>query len=404
MMKQLLLSILLAVCFLGKAQAQIIIYNTDFILSTTGKDSIMIKLMKKTGAALPIIGMNQTWDYSTLRDSLAELYYYGYITQPVTTPRNAAFASATLQADHFTFFQNFPIRTRSYYQVNSAGYGRMGDSISRERFTLTALTGSASDSLTILAGARTYGQPVREYRFPMTMGTAWTSNQRVTTDFLLKVGAFALNNVPGQAISRVTNTDSIVGWGTLRMRHPSTGATLNFNVLLNYFKYETQDSFYLGGAPAPAALLTAFGLVQGARDSTIRYNFIGPNFKAPYVQIQRNKGNNGIDNIFRSILPNLGLTVKNNELTNLEVKTTVFPNPTTEGVTFEFDKQSAADWRVFVYNTAGQIIKNEVVIAPIGVTQYATFFERNLPNGTYFYQILDDNSLIRNSGKVILTH
>ena len=87
---------------------------------------------------------------------------------------------------------------------------------------------------------------------------------------------------------------------------------------------------------------------------------------------------------------------------SVEVATTVFPNPTTEGGTFEFNKKSAGTWRVFVYNEAGQIIKNENVVAPVGKTQHAVKFEQGLANGLYFYQIIDDNSLIRNTGKVLL--
>ena len=402
-MKQFLRATFLIIYFFNHSTAQITLQSTDFALSATASDSAMTKLMKKTGATLPTKGSNQNWDFSALRDSTAELYYYGYITQPATSPRPTAFSGAVLQANHVTNFQAFQIPTRSYYQLNSSGYGLMGDSLAAIRFSLQAITGGATDSLSFPANIHAYPSPTYQYRFPMTMASAWSSNQRVTTNFALKVAAFGLNNVPGQSISRGSYSDSIVGWGTLKLRHPSTGATLSFNALLGIHKFVVQDSFMLNGEAAPALLLNAFGLTQGKKDTTTRYYFYGAGFKAPLLSFYSNNAETQVVNIFRALLPNLGLTTKNNELVDLEVATSVFPNPTTEGVTFEFDKTTVADWRVFVYNAVGQIIQNEYVSGNVGHVQHSLRFDNGLPNGTYFYQIIDDNSLIRNTGKVQLS-
>lgn len=402
-MKQLLRTTIAIGCFLNSATAQITLQSTDFSLSSTARDSAMTKLMKKTGATLPTKGANQTWDFSALRDSTADLYYYGYITQPVTSPRPMAFSNAVLQANHVTNFQAFQIPTRSYYQLNTSGYGLMGDSLAATRFSLQAITGGSTDSLSFPTNVHVYPSPTYQYRFPMTMSSAWSSTQRVLTNFALKVGAFGLNNTPGQSISRGSYSDTIVGWGTLKLRHPSTGATLSFNALLDVHRFIVQDSFMLNGEAAPALLLNAFGLTQGRKDTTTRYYFYGAGFKAPLLSFYSNNAETQIVNIFRALLPNLGLTTKNNELVDLEVATSVFPNPTTEGVTFEFDKTTVADWRVFVYNAAGQIIKNEYVSGDRGRVQYSTRFDHSLSNGTYFYQIIDENSLIRNTGKVQLS-
>ena len=402
-MKQFLLATIVMGCFFSSTTAQITLQSSDFALSATARDSAMTKLMKKTGATMPTKGANQIWDYSTLRDSTSDLYYYGYITQPVTSPRPTAFNSAVLQANHVTNFQVFQIPTRSYYQHNSSGYGLMGDSLAPTRFSLQALTGGSTDSLSFSSNIHAYPSPLYQYRFPMTMSSAWSSNLRVLTNFSLKVAAFGLNNTPGQSISRGSYSDTIVGWGTLKLRHPSTGTTLSFNALLDILKFTVQDSFMLNGDAAPALLLNAFGLTQGKKDTTIRYYFYGTGFKAPLLSFHTNNAETEITRVFRALLPNLGLTTKNNELVDLEVATSVFPNPTTEGVTFKFDKKTVADWRVFVYNAAGQIIKNEYVSGDIGHVQHNINFDRSLPSGTYFYQIIDENSLIRNTGKVQLS-
>ena len=381
--------------------AQITLQSTDYALSATTRDSAVVKFMRKAGAAFPTKGVNQTWDYSAQRDSLPELYYFGPITVPVTTPRPAAFAGATLQGEYSNSFQAFIIPARTYYQSNSTGYGEMGDSTSFVRFSLGAVSGSATDSLTFPAEVHAYATPFRYYRFPMTMSTSWAATNRITTNFLLKVGAFGLNNTPGQNIRNRTSHDTIVGWGTLKLRNPTTGGVLNFNVLLDVNTQIFKDSFFLGGAPAPPAILGAFGLTQGQNDTLITYKFIGAGFKGVHLAIETNNRETQISRMFRAILPsqNLPTDLKNG---SVEVATSVFPNPTTEGVTFEFDKKSEGTWRVFIYNEAGQIIKNENVGASVGKTQHTVKFEQNLANGLYFYQIIDNNSLIRNTGKVLL--
>ena len=237
----------------------------------------------------------------------------------------------------------------------------------------------------------------------MTMNTAWSSTNRIATNFLLKVGLFGLNNAPGQNIRIVTNTDSIIGWGTLKLKNPSGGAALSFNVLMNRTATFAVDSFYLGGAPAPSALLGAFGLTQGQRDTSIGYTFTGTGFKASQLYIDLNNSETRINNLFRAVLPSLGLNTKLSSLADMEVAASVFPNPTTEGVTFEFDKKSEGTWRVFVYNEAGQIFRNDNVNAPIGKVQHTVKFENGSPNGVYFYQIIDEDALIRKTGKVVLS-
>jgi hypothetical protein len=239
------------------------------------------------------------------------------------------------------------------------------------------------------------------YKFPMTDKSSWTSTNIYRTNFLLKIGAFGLNNTPGQLVSTSIIKDTIAGWGTLKLRNPANGTVLNFNVLLRYSNYNSVDSFFLAGQPAPALLLGAFGVTQGSRDTAIRFSFIGLNFKAPHLIMELNNRGTSITNMYRAILPNLGLVSKNKELTDVSVKSTVFPNPTTEGVTFEFDKKTNDDWTILIYNRLGQITGLHQVSTPQGTASLNVDLDKNLPNGTYFYNIVDENSLIRANGQFV---
>jgi hypothetical protein len=104
-------------------------------------------------------------------------------------------------------------------------------------------------------------------------------------------------------------------------------------------------------------------------------------------------------------LPGLGLVLDNQEVSvNVEkIETKVFPNPTTETIYFDFEKPNTSDWYVVIFNELGQIVVQETVAGTTGRTQHATQLPAQLKNGTYFYRLVDQNSLIRNEGKFLLT-
>jgi Secretion system C-terminal sorting domain len=111
----------------------------------------------------------------------------------------------------------------------------------------------------------------------------------------------------------------------------------------------------------------------------------------------------GVGNIYRGILPTLGLTVDNKEPINAAVVTKVYPNPTTEAINLEFQKTNNSDWHVMLYDAAGKIISINRVSAAQGNVNQRITFDSALPSGTYFYNLLDETSLIRANGKVVLS-
>ena len=127
-------------------------------------------------------------------------------------------------------------------------------------------------------------------------------------------------------------------------------------------------------------------------------------FNEPQLYMEANA--NGIINYTsRAVLPSLGLTTDNYDVTNFAVATKVYPNPAnTEGITFAFDKTTAANWHIMVYNTSGQIITVKHVTEPQGATTIHLALDPILSSGVYFYNLLDETSLIRAQGKFLLQH
>ena len=401
---KIILSLIIFLCCLVTATAQITLNQSDYAISTTARDSAPFKYLKLAGATVPKQGNNQIWDYSMIEDTLPNrTFFLGNGTQPATA-RPTAFSPANLESNDFYYLRNYSVPIRTYYLLNSAAYDVLGDSLFSAAFSLQSVTGKVTDSISFKGSIRPVSPPLRLYRFPFTINSSWPTTNKTTTDFILYVPNFGINNTPGQQVQTLVSKDSIVGWGILKLRNPSTGGVLSFNVLLQYRQRTTIDSFFLSGQPAPQLLMGTFGLVQGDKNTTTTFRFLGPNFKAPYLTISTDSAVTRVTNIYRAFLPNLGLSSGNKELVNLDIVTQVFPNPTTEGVTLSFNKKSAADWHVLVYDEAGKMMALKPIIAGVGATEYRLNFEMALPNGNYFFNLSDENALIRSVGKIVVVH
>jgi hypothetical protein len=404
-MKKFLILTLCVASFVLSLKGQITINRADYGISSTGLDSAYYKWMTKTGAVSPILGNNQTWDYTGLKDSVPD--YYKYYRTPAASfgAIPAIFADATHAFNSTVFFQAFPLPFRVYEKLDATGHGEVGYLSLGAKYSVATISGGATDTLYFpVASLRFTSQPFL-YKFPMTANTAWRNSYKDTTHLQLSVAAFGLNKVPGMRVAQYTSLDTVIGWGTLRLRNPSGGTALSYSVLLKRETQTRRDSFFLGGAPAPAAIMVAFGLTQGALTVYPTRNiFIGSvGFKEPFLTIETDAAGT-VTFIKRAVASNIGLTVDSRETPDYAVATTVYPNPTTEGVNFEFQKTSLPDWNIMVYNAAGQIVSINRVSAPQGSVNQRIALASSLPSGTYFYNLLDETSLIRANGKFVLNH
>jgi hypothetical protein len=400
-MKKFLLLTLCVASFNLIVKGQITINRTDYAVSGTGLDSASFKVMTRTGAFLPTLGNNQIWDYTALKDSLPTLPTYYYTPAATFGALPAVFPDATHAYNNTVFFQNFPLPFRVFEKLDATGYSQLGYISLGAKFSIATVSGGATDSIYFPVSSLRYSSPQVYYKFPMTANSVWKATYKDTTPLQLSVALLGLNKTPGMRVAQYTSLDTIVGWGTLKLKNPSGGSALNYAVLLKRETATRLDSFFLGGALAPAVIMGAFGLTQGA--VTVYpppYSFLGVGFNEPFLTIYTNTAG-AITNVFRAVLPKLGLT-SSHETPNYAVATTVYPNPTTEGVNFEFKKTSMPDWNVMIYNATGQIVSINRVKEPPGSVNQRITLASSLPSGTYFYNLLDETSLIRANGKFLL--
>jgi hypothetical protein len=388
-------------CTIWTLQGQISLTRKDFTISDNRADTIISQVMQRKAFVTPKGGNNQFWDYSnTLDSAIAPIRFVTSILEPFYVPFE--FPKAT--AAYIATYAFGPFRITDNYQFErygDDGYSIQGTVFSGGRFSLKSFTGFATDSVVLFPKVDNYtSNPLYYYKFPINTSSRSTWKYRNTINFNLTVALVGLDRSPGQVVTNQVQIDSTIGWGTLRMRNPKGGSPLDFAVLLVENIDQSRDSFYLSSTPAPDLLLNALGLKQNALRVNKSYAFYGARFASSILSV--NYRNDTLIRITRNVNPVRGLTTDLRDLKNTGVKTRLYPNPSQGNIVLEFEKSESEDWDVLVYNANGQMVGLERIAAPIGKVNHNLSLKTNLSNGTYFYHLLDQRSLIRCSGTFVL--
>jgi hypothetical protein len=243
---------LLAASLAAAAQTPITLTQSNFPAQASTVE--LYSTASTTGVAAPTTGANQTWNYGGL---VATGQGSAAYSAPSATP---AFAGTTRTYNYALPLGPLQVQGVGSQALTATGLRYLGYTIPRQRFSLGALTGNANDSLALPLQAVPVNTTL--VAFPTTTGTVNKNIYRVGTSGLLTVAAVGLNKTPLRLVQRISSTDSVAGYGTLRI--PVAGGTSSSQVLLVRTRVMEVDSFYLGGQPAPALLLGVLGVTQGA--------------------------------------------------------------------------------------------------------------------------------------------
>jgi hypothetical protein len=210
-----------------------------------------------------------TWDYSGISANTPTTASY----YPEFVP---FFVDAGVDA-YRSFNKNlnagFAYQIYQEFDFNENGVYDIGVDIEEDSNTLLPFTGNINDSIFLPAQREIVSVPRRIIEFPFSENSAWSSSSRRVTEMVINVPAFGLNYAHFEHAYTWVRKDTIVGWGKMRVYTPD-GPSISYDVLMDQISEHTVDSFYLGGMPAPPALLDAFGILQGQKTEIVhRYNF-----------------------------------------------------------------------------------------------------------------------------------
>lgn len=337
-----------ALCFTAAAaQAQITLQQSDFSSWQPTNEKV---LPVSQYTAVP--SANATYDLSTAT--------YGTVSNyPLAPYSGSAFPQATASYSGSYVFSNLSYNVEVCEGLTAAGYLRFGEMINRQAFSLAAVPGgSPNDSLVFLQQTVNYSSPRKLLSFPATMGTNWVSNYAFNTNFEITVANFGLNKTPGYRRTLVTFTDTVKGWGKMRVKDANNVVSGYMDVLAMKIRVVGVDSFYLGGSPAPAAFLTDFSLTQGQITNRyyIAYYRKGEPSRPLLLENYSDAGYTNKTSAF-SHTERLALATSVSSV-NAENDIDMYPNPVVNGVMQIIlgDAAQSHQWSYELVNTLGQKI------------------------------------------------
>lgn len=342
-----------------------------------------------SGINVPAQGANMTYNYTSLSGSSVDTIPY----KPAT--RNG-FTSFTRFNYGSSNLNNIPLYSEYYSRLDASGLARVGSYKLEQKVALGTITGNNSDTLKFPGNASIFSQPAYEIQFPATYGDHWSSDYVYTTNFQLTVSAFGLSNTPGYQKEDVHQEDSIVGWGQLTIP-TAGGSSVPYDVLLIKQSRVYSDSIFLGGAPAPAALINAFGLTQGQISQLNRYAFYAENFERPLLIIEMSANWQTAE---RSFYGSVGVGTINLADMPYANKIKVYPNPVKPSSVLKFDgTPKNVSIKLTIYNAIGIPVCEKILASgQSGTLKWEV--PSDIGAGAYFYTLGDLQNKIYDSGKL----
>ncbi|GAB2969150.1 hypothetical protein GCM10027048_45050 [Hymenobacter coalescens] len=378
-MKQTVLLTLTALLSAGAAQAQsaITINQGNFPATTATVERFQDVTLP---VARPATGANQTWNYASVVPT-------GAVDQStyIAPPANAAFPTATRAYNYTVDFGPAPITGVQYQSLNAQGLQDLGFALRQQRIGLQPTTGVRTDSLIIPAQQVTYSNSYI-VKFPLTAGSVQRNSYRSASRGILTAQLLQLNRAQVTLVQRVSQIDSVAGWGTVRLPAVmGSGATAPIPALLRRTRFRQVDSVYVDGQPASPFLLLILGVQQGQESEGYFDMLFRANSAQPLAFFSYDDDTyQTVDFAQISREANL-VTSARNALATAVGGLQAYPNPTADGrLTVALGNGRQQPVELTVRDLTGRPVRT----APATTGQPSEAL-RGLPAGTYLVEVQD---------------
>lgn len=342
-----LFSVLLAAMV---SQAQIVINATDVPLPTT------VNLLEFSSATQLSNGTNQNWVVSSLTPVGPTTITY----VPETVPYWLGLGADIYRANSKNLTSSLVYNIFLELDKSTSGFNEIGFNVPAQAYSISSFTGNPADSLIIPEQDITYSTPKTIIPFPFTSTSSFSNSGRRVVAFTMNAPALGLNNTSFTHVMNEVRKDSVIGWGTMRVYTPS-GASAPYDVLMDQIVNYSLDSFYMAGSPAPAPILSAFGVTQGQKvTANNAINFYRKGYYSYLFRLYY-----GADNTFTTITNAFATTdgvaplgIQNHE--EQSYQTLVYPNPCNSGsLNVQLVGKTISEPTVVITDLLGHIIQEQ---------------------------------------------
>lgn len=351
--------------------AQVTISEDNYYRLGNYTDSVF--LAAQTASDYPVEGADQSWDYAFLTPAGIS------ITDHFDGTTDEDFSGATGFYQNDLTFQGMIIASNVYESVNENGWQVLGHRTTEVSYPIISITGGANDTLSFPGKTYIYETPNELMQFPLTWESEWSNTFDDTIDFVLTVGAFGLNQVPGIRKRTITDTREIVGYGDLILPKSDGTASEPMQVLLMKSTRFVVDSVFLGGQIAPPPLMAAFGLYQGATATSEGYLFYRPGFGSAVLAVDDTG-----EITFRP--QGADFYTGTNDMTGF-LNSTVYPNPASPGTSITIETASdVSQGYATIMDVTGRVVSKSAYNSG-SENQVQLILPDHLSNGLHFYSL-----------------
>lgn len=340
---------------------------------------------------------NANWDFSALHSTDTVYNPYFQETDPFYTDAGID----VYLLDFKNLNANLGYEIYYEYDFDETGVYEKGIYLDPQAYSLSAFTGNPLDSLKFPFQKAVYSSARKMLQFPATYQSAWQSSGRRVVNFSLSVQAAGLNNTPCQHVYTLFRSDTIVGWGKMRV-YSGGSPSVPYDVLIERVSQFAVDSFFVNGAPAPAFLTAAFGIAQGQQSSVSkRYVVYREGFSTPLSIFNYGTNNYTTPTVVAFDIENLTPTTGVETPLGATFSTLMFPNPSSSGeLTLQLLGEVPAVSTYVIHDQQGRTVQNGAADLAGGELHFQ--MNNQLPNGNYVLQVLSDKKQTLITEKFVL--
>ena len=376
-MKNALLA-MFALALAANTDAQIVLNTGSYPASLLGTDSL--KVTTATSAFPSFDAMaNGTWDLTIVTDTTP--VYYAYRVPSATYQ----FADSNLYN-----FSNYSYQGNVQSSNTSTGLLEHGVSIMQSGYILPA--GGPTDSFIFLEQNAIYSSPKIKIAFPATNLIDWASVYRFDLNFEVSVAIASLTHAPGSVRTYITETDSVIGWGKMRVKNLTGGASNWYDILQVKTSKTKIDSFSLQGSfanPLLPTILSALGLIQGQVTKTYEQNYYRTMEVTPFANVQFTDSTYTTPKKVTTHTQRLVDVGVDN--TQNEQSVSVYPNPLNGGQVTITLPASAGVWSYEMVNMHGQVLANGAL--SLNGTHTDITIPASVATGHYYIKVNNNGKL-----------
>lgn len=384
-MKRFLLALSCALLSAPCIFAQITLNQGSYTSTFAGTNDTVLQSITSSTYPNLTAATNATWDVTSSVSTIA------IASLPHVNPYTTAFASAQYADSGAFAFGPFNYIATVQNAITASAFLEYGQHIYRKAYTLVGVAplASSTDSFVIDAQNDIYSTPRTAIAFPATYHNTWTSNYRYDFNYHLTYALQSYNNAPGYVRIFVTEVDSVVGWGQMKVKQLNGNASGYMNVLQIRSDVAVEDSFYLNGGPAPANLLAAFNVSQGQISNSYSQYYMRPNEVTPLAALSFSDSTYSTPSSAQTHaqrLPPGPAGIQNIAKENI---ITIYPNPVNNNsICIDMPYTQNGDWKYELINMDGKVVIKG------GIALLSNKAQINFPNSIspgIYYLILNNN-------------